>query len=107
MSARDSAGDSPLDSSDGRAGRDVPEDSRRDVYQACNALNGGAAPHIVSPLTPAWLPADLVDALSEPASGDHSDVITEAFRQGGPLDELPPGPALAAFLTAALMAGSD
>ena len=107
MSARDSSGDSPLGSSEGRAGGDVPEDSRRDVNQAGNALNDGAAPQIVSPLAPAWLPADLADALSAPASGNHSDVIAEAFCQGGPLDELPPGPALAAFLAAALTAASD
>jgi hypothetical protein len=97
MSARDSSVGDPDDST----GRNTPEDSRRGSDQAGNALNEGAAPQAISPAKSAWVPADLAEALSRSASEDHSDVVATAFCQGGPLDEMPPGPILAAFLTAA------
>lgn len=47
----------------------------------------------------AWLPAALLDALEEPVHGDGDSGLEAAFSQGGPLDAMPPGPVLAAFLT--------
>lgn len=47
----------------------------------------------------AWLPAMLLDALQEGASSDDDHALEGAFRQGGPLDEMPPGPVLTAFLS--------
>src|SRR6201996_5520814 len=47
----------------------------------------------------AWLPAMLLDALQEGASRDDDHALEAAFRQGGPLDAMPPGPVLAAFLS--------
>jgi hypothetical protein len=48
----------------------------------------------------AWLPAELLTALSAVGGpSDHGDPpVAAAFCQGGPLDQLPPGPVLAAFL---------
>src|SRR5450755_1938849 len=45
-----------------------------------------------------WLPEDLVEALRRCKAGSEGNASAAAFCQGGPLDELPPGPALAAFL---------
>ena len=47
----------------------------------------------------AWLPATLLSALEEGASADGDHALDVAFRQAGPLDEMPPGPVLAAFLS--------
>jgi hypothetical protein len=47
----------------------------------------------------AWLPATLLGALEEGASADGDHALDVAFRQAGPLDEMPPGPVLAAFLS--------
>ena len=47
----------------------------------------------------AWLPATLLGALQEGASADGDHALDVAFRQAGPLDEMPPGPVLAAFLS--------
>ena len=47
---------------------------------------------------PGWLPAYLLAALNQDAPADSDDTVAEAFCQGGPLDELPPGPTLTAFL---------
>ena len=47
----------------------------------------------------AWLPATLLSALDEGASADGDHALDFAFRQAGPLDEMPPGPVLAAFLS--------
>jgi hypothetical protein len=46
----------------------------------------------------AWLPATLLGALEEGALADSDHGLDVAFRQAGPLDEMPPGPVLAAFL---------
>ena len=45
-----------------------------------------------------WVPEDLVEALRRFGPGSEGNAAAAAFCQGGPLDELPPGPALAAFL---------
>jgi hypothetical protein len=47
----------------------------------------------------AWLPASLLSALGESASADGDHALDAAFWQGGPLDEIPPGPVLTAFLS--------
>jgi Domain of unknown function (DUF222) len=47
---------------------------------------------------PGWLPAHLLAALNQDAPADSDATVAEAFCQGGPLDELPPGPTLTAFL---------
>jgi hypothetical protein len=47
----------------------------------------------------AWLPATLLGALEEGTSADGDHALDVAFRQAGPLDEMPPGPVLAAFLS--------
>ena len=44
------------------------------------------------------VPKDLVDALRRCEPGSEGSATAAAFCQGGPLDELPPGPALTAFL---------
>ncbi len=47
----------------------------------------------------AWLPATLLEALERGASEDNDHALEAAFRQAGPLDEMPPGPVLTAFLS--------
>jgi hypothetical protein len=47
----------------------------------------------------AWLPATLLSALEKGALPDGDRALDVAFRQAGPLDEMPPGPVLAAFLS--------
>jgi hypothetical protein len=47
----------------------------------------------------AWLPATLLSALEKGALADGDRALDVAFRQAGPLDEMPPGPVLAAFLS--------
>src|ERR1700744_1765934 len=47
----------------------------------------------------AWLPAALLGALTESASADNDHALAVAFRQAGPIDEMPPGPVLTAFLS--------
>ena len=49
----------------------------------------------------AWLPAAVMEALQEPEPADGAGALEAALRQGGPLDAMPPGPVLAAFLTEA------
>ncbi|HEY2519533.1 MAG TPA: hypothetical protein VGJ19_05445 [Streptosporangiaceae bacterium] len=49
----------------------------------------------------AWLPAAVLDALQEPEPVDGVRGLEAALSQGGPLDAMPPGPVLAAFLTEA------
>ncbi len=46
-----------------------------------------------------WLPATLLDALEEGTSANGDRALDVAFRQAGPLDEMAPGPVLAAFLS--------
>jgi hypothetical protein len=48
-----------------------------------------------------WLPAALLDALREPEPTEGNRALQAALSQGGPLDAMPPGPVLAAFLTEA------
>ena len=49
-----------------------------------------------------WLPRDLLEALGRCIPGeDGTPAVTTAFCQGGPLDAMPPGPALATFLAEA------
>ncbi len=48
-----------------------------------------------------WLPAALLDALQEPEPADGTRAMQAALSQGGPLDAMPPGPLLTAFLTEA------
>ncbi|MBV9792824.1 MAG: HNH endonuclease [Actinobacteria bacterium] len=47
----------------------------------------------------AWLPATLLAELESGASVDNDHALGVAFRQAGPLDEMPPGPVLTAFLS--------
>ncbi|HEX3749740.1 MAG TPA: HNH endonuclease signature motif containing protein [Streptosporangiaceae bacterium] len=47
----------------------------------------------------AWLPATLLNALEESASAGDDHALEAAFRQAGPLDEMPPGPVLTTFLS--------
>ncbi len=49
-----------------------------------------------------WLPGELLEALGRCIPGeDGTPAVTTAFCQGGPLDTMPPGPALATFLAEA------
>src|SRR6201995_782527 len=48
-----------------------------------------------------WLPAALLDALQEPETANGTHPLQAALGQGGPLDAMPPGPVLTAFLTEA------
>ena len=48
-----------------------------------------------------WLPAALLDALQEPEPTEGNRALQAALSQGGPLDAMPPGPVLTAFLTEA------
>ena len=49
-----------------------------------------------------WLPSELLEALGRCIPGeDGTPAVTTAFCQGGPLDAMPPGPALATFLAEA------
>ncbi len=49
-----------------------------------------------------WLPRELLEALGRCIPGeDGTPAVTTAFCQGGPLDAMPPGPALATFLAEA------
>jgi hypothetical protein len=48
-----------------------------------------------------WLPAALLDALQEPAATSDTPALDAALSQGGPLDAMPPGPVLTAFLAEA------
>src|ERR1700689_4800230 len=47
----------------------------------------------------AWLPATLLNALEDRAPADDDHALEAAFRQAGPLDEMPPGPVLTTFLS--------
>jgi hypothetical protein len=49
----------------------------------------------------AWLPATLLDALEEPTPPGSTPALEAALSQGAPLDTMPPGPVLAAFLAEA------
>lgn len=84
------------DSEDG-ATRNSPGNSHRDGAGPEAPPDGQpAGPGLQT--VPGWLPADLLEALSQDAPDGSDEAVAEAFCQGGPLDELPPGPTLTAFL---------
>ena len=78
------AGNTPLGFGAGPAetGDDLDGDAARGVWLTVSTL----------------VPKNLVDALRRSEPGSEGSATVAAFRQGGPLDELPPGPALTAFL---------
>jgi hypothetical protein len=112
MPVDDSAGQSPLgDPDQGDSNRGTSGQSGSDRGAAGNAAPGfragpaetgdgadGGAARGVRLTASTWVPEDLVEALRRCEPGSEGNAAAAAFCQGGPLDELPPGPALAAFL---------
>ena len=112
MPIKGPADDASHDDSQDGAPRDTPGDSRRTEARR-SAAGPEASPDgpparpeglgvRTAPIglrtAPGWLPAHLLAALNHYAPADSDDTVAEAFCQGGPLDELPPGPTLTAFL---------
>src|ERR1700749_2304649 len=79
---------------------DLPPDQIGDPPEAGPSVIGAAPDEPGMWLTAsAWLPAALLNALGEGAPADGNHALQAAFRQAGPLDEMPPGPVLTAFLS--------
>ena len=79
---------------------DLPPDQLGDAPEAGPSVIGAAPDEPGMWLTAsAWLPAALLNALGEGAPADGNHALQSAFRQSGPLDEMPPGPVLTAFLS--------
>ena len=105
MPIKGPADDASRDDSQDGAPRNIPGDSRRG--EARRSVAGPEASLDGPPAepgepgmrtAPGWLPAHLLAVLNHDAPADSDDTVAEAFCQGGPLDELPPGPTLTAFL---------
>ena len=99
------ADDASRDDSQDGPPRDTPGDSRRGELRRSVAgpetsLDGPPAEpgRLGMQTAPGWLPAHLLAVLNHDAPADSDDTVAEAFCQGSPLDELPPGPTLTAFL---------
>jgi Domain of unknown function (DUF222) len=79
---------------------DLPPDQVGDLPEAGWPVIGATPDEPGMWLTAsAWMPATLLDALKDGSSPDDDHALEAAFRQAGPLDEMPPGPVLAAFLS--------
>src|SRR6201994_1630536 len=94
----------------GPAPKDSPSDEARAPSTNPEPSMDNLVPTVASPdssgpgmwLTAAsWLPADLLDALQETQPTDGNRALQAALSEGGPLDAMPPGPVLTAFLTEA------
>jgi hypothetical protein len=76
-----------------------PDPALEDLDQAMASLDPPEPGMWLTAAT--WLPAALLDALQEPERSDGTPAVQAALSQGGPLDAMPPGPVLTAFLTEA------